>query len=102
MEHDQCHGTASKQEACLRSVSGCPPTGWQPRLDSNQDKVIQSHLCYHYTTRLLRGVNRIRAGRVVHIFCAVAARFACSSAHTGGRTPISSKYAWKALPTCWL
>ena len=24
---------------------------WLPRKDSNLDKVIQSHLCYHYTTR---------------------------------------------------
>ena len=26
---------------------------WLPRKDSNLDKVIQSHLCYHYTTRHL-------------------------------------------------
>jgi hypothetical protein len=25
-----------------------------PRMDSNHDKVIQSHLCYRYTTRQLR------------------------------------------------
>ena len=24
---------------------------WLPRMDSNHDKVIQSHLCYRYTTR---------------------------------------------------
>ncbi len=29
--------------------------GWLPRKDSNLDKVIQSHLCYHYTTRHRRG-----------------------------------------------
>ena len=26
-----------------------------PRMDSNHDKVIQSHLCYRYTTRQLCG-----------------------------------------------
>ena len=25
--------------------------GWLPDLDSNQDKVNQNHLCYHYTIR---------------------------------------------------
>lgn len=24
---------------------------WLPRMDLNHDKVIQSHLCYRYTTR---------------------------------------------------
>ena len=27
---------------------------WLPCIDSNYDKVIQNHLCYHYTTRQLR------------------------------------------------
>ena len=27
---------------------------WLPRMDSNHDKVIQSHLCYRYTTRQLK------------------------------------------------
>lgn len=25
-------------------------SNWLPRLDSNQETVIQSHVCYHYTT----------------------------------------------------
>ena len=32
---------------------------WLPRKDSNLDKVIQSHLCYHYTTRHLNWGGRI-------------------------------------------
>ena len=30
------------------------PSNWLPRLDSNQETVIQSHVCYHYTTGQLR------------------------------------------------
>ena len=30
---------------------------WLPRKDSNLDKVIQSHLCYHYTTRQWKGLQ---------------------------------------------
>jgi hypothetical protein len=29
-----------------------------PRMDSNHDKVIQSHLCYRYTTRQKEGSLR--------------------------------------------
>lgn len=36
--------------------------GWLPRKDSNLDKVIQNHLCYHYTTR--QNVEGCQHGRV--------------------------------------
>ncbi len=35
--------------AKLRQI--CLSDQWLPRKDSNLDKVIQSHLCYRYTTR---------------------------------------------------
>ena len=30
---------------------------WLPRMDSNHDKVIQSHLCYRYTTRQYKSLS---------------------------------------------
>ena len=37
---------------------------WLPRMDSNHDKVIQSHLCYRYTTRQKgRGIRYFRTGQ---------------------------------------
>ena len=32
-----------------------PESKWLPCIDSNYDKMIQNHLCYHYTTRQLEG-----------------------------------------------
>ena len=29
---------------------------WQPRKDSNLNKMNQNHLCYHYTTGLLQAI----------------------------------------------
>jgi hypothetical protein len=32
---------------------------WLPRMDLNHDKVIQSHLCYRYTTRQVSNLKDI-------------------------------------------
>jgi hypothetical protein len=46
---------------------------WLPGLDSNQDWVSQSHLCYHYTTRQRRPKEapapmRVKGGNIPRFF----------------------------------
>lgn len=42
---------------------------WLPDMDLNHDKVIQSHLCYHYTMRQSRdGESRRRPSDGNHFF----------------------------------
>ena len=45
--------------------------GWLGSLDSNQERMIQSHLCYHYTTsqhvEILRGYYTIKYGHCLKV-----------------------------------
>ena len=40
-----------RKSSILRYICKSLSLSWLPRMDSNHDKVIQSHLCYRYTTR---------------------------------------------------
>jgi hypothetical protein len=57
-------------ECVVCRVRGSSTAGWLPGLDSNQNWVSQSHLCYHYTTRQWRETayvgpieNAVKAGK---------------------------------------
>ncbi len=63
---------ASKQDVfyeirlCLGVVAEARGILWLGSLDSNQERMIQSHLCYHYTTsqhvEILRNYYTIKYG----------------------------------------